>query len=117
MHPKKNSMRQTSMQLLEPAGMISLKKSAGFYRAINHKLRRQIIELLHKNKRLKVTDIVIKLKLEQSQTSQHLAILRAANIVTTEREGKFIYYSVNYTRIQSLHHQGERLLKEPPANK
>ena len=39
------------------------------------------------------------LKLEQSITSQHLRILRLAGLVETEREGKFIYYRVNYGKI------------------
>ncbi|HMW27776.1 MAG TPA: ArsR family transcriptional regulator, partial [Ferruginibacter sp.] len=40
--------------------------------------------------------------LEQSVASQHLAILRKAGIVSTEREGKFIYYMVNYKRLDEI---------------
>jgi len=34
--------------------------------------------------------------------SQHLAILRRANVVKTERDGKFIYYSLNKERIAEI---------------
>jgi DNA-binding transcriptional ArsR family regulator len=34
--------------------------------------------------------------------SQHLAILRRAGIVVTDREGKFIYYSLNVNRIAEI---------------
>ncbi len=68
-------------------------------RAINHKLRQQIVKLLEENKRMNVTDIYVKLRLEQSVASQHLAILRRANIVITERDGKFIHYALNHSRI------------------
>jgi DNA-binding transcriptional ArsR family regulator len=105
-------MPETSMRLLERAGMTSLKNTAGVYRAINHKLRRRIIELLHKNRRLTVTRISKKLRLNQSRASQHLAILRAANIVISEREGTFIFYSVNYNRLGSLHQYSEFLLEK-----
>jgi DNA-binding transcriptional ArsR family regulator len=42
------------------------------------------------------------MRLEQSVASQHLAILRRAGIVTTQRDGKFIYYTVNYKRIDEI---------------
>ncbi len=56
-------------------------------RSINHKQRQQIPKLLDENKRMKVTDIYVKLRLEHSVASQHLAILRRANIVRMERMG------------------------------
>jgi DNA-binding transcriptional ArsR family regulator len=40
--------------------------------------------------------------LEQSVASQHLALLRRAGIVTTRREGKFIFYAVNASRIEEI---------------
>jgi DNA-binding transcriptional ArsR family regulator len=43
-----------------------------------------------------------KLKLEQSVASQHLSILRKAGFVLTERQGKFIFYSVNYQRLKEV---------------
>jgi DNA-binding transcriptional ArsR family regulator len=44
----------------------------------------------------------VKLRLEQSVASQHLAILRRAGIVATSRDGKFINYSVSYTRLAEV---------------
>ncbi|MBA3675318.1 MAG: helix-turn-helix transcriptional regulator, partial [Chitinophagaceae bacterium] len=40
--------------------------------------------------------------LEQSVASQHLAILRKAGIVSTKRESKFIYYTINKKRIAAI---------------
>ena len=81
---------------------IAVKKAAMVLRAINHKLRQQMIKLLEDHKRMTVTEIYVKLRLEQSVASQHLAILRRAGIVKTTRDGKFIYYSVNSTRIDDI---------------
>jgi DNA-binding transcriptional ArsR family regulator len=80
----------------------SAKSAAMTLRAINHKLRQQIVSLLDENKRMNVTDIYVKLRLEQSVASQHLAILRRADIVKTVREGKFIHYALNYDRIAEV---------------
>ena len=79
-----------------------LKKTALILRALNHKLRQQIFNLLDVRGKLTVTDIYVELKLEQSVASQHLAILRTAGIVKTEREGKFVYYKLNPERITQI---------------
>ena len=81
---------------------VAVKNAAMTLRAINHKLRQQIVKLLGENKRTNVTDIYVKLRLEQSVASQHLAILRRANIVITERDGKFIHYALNHARIAAV---------------
>lgn len=78
------------------------KKASLILRSINHKLRQQIIKLLDEHTKMTVTELYVKLRLEQSVASQHLAILRRAGIVSTSREGKFIYYSVNYTRLNEV---------------
>src|SRR5204862_5995831 len=80
----------------------TLKSAALTLRAINHKLRQQIVKLLEEHRRMNVTDIYVQLRLEQSVASQHLAILRRANIVITERDGKFIHYALNHSRIANI---------------
>lgn len=81
---------------------VAIKSAAMTLRAINHKLRQQIVKLLNENKRMNVTDIYVKLRLEQSVASQHLAILRRANIVITDRDGKFIHYKLNYEKLADV---------------
>ncbi|HUC80391.1 MAG TPA: metalloregulator ArsR/SmtB family transcription factor [Flavisolibacter sp.] len=90
---------------------IQLKKAALVFRAINHKLRQQIIKFVNQHGKITVTQIYVKLRLEQSVASQHLAILRKAGFVTTERDGKFIYYSVNHNRLTEVHKIAQDLLK------
>ena len=80
----------------------NLKKAALVLRALNHKLRQQILTLVETEKKITVTEIYVRMRLEQSVASQHLAILRRAGIVSTQRDGKFIYYTVNYKRIEEI---------------
>ena len=77
----------------------NLQNSSEILRALAHPLRMEILEFIDKNKSINVNKIYNTLKLEQSITSQHLRILRNAGIVITEREGKFIHYTVNYNKI------------------
>ena len=80
----------------------ALKKAALVLRALNHKLRQQLLKLIEEEKKITVTEIYVRLRLEQSVASQHLAILRRANIVITERDGKFIHYALNHARIAAV---------------
>ncbi len=89
---------------------IQLKKASLILRAINHKLRQQIIKLIYQAGKITVTEIYSKLNLEQSVASQHLAILRKAGYVTTTREGKYIYYSVGHNRLEQIHRLVNELL-------
>jgi DNA-binding transcriptional ArsR family regulator len=79
-----------------------LRKAVLVLRAVNHKLRQRIIDLLEEHERMTVTDIYIKLRLEQSVASQHLAILRKSGVVQTERQGKFIFYALNKERLTQI---------------
>ena len=88
---------------------LEIRKAALVLRAINHKLRNQILHLIHGQLRITVTEIYRKLKIEQSVASQHLAILRTAGFVITKREGKFILYSVNYKRLEQVQELAIRL--------
>ncbi len=87
-----------------------LRKAVLVLRAVNHKLRQSIIDLLEDNGKMTVTDIYIKLRLEQSVASQHLAILRRAGVVATERQGKFIYYSLDNSRLDQISRLVEELV-------
>jgi DNA-binding transcriptional ArsR family regulator len=90
---------------------LNVKKAALVLRALNHKLRQQILKLLEDNQKMTVTDIYVQLRLEQSVASQHLAILRRAGIVKTERDGKYIYYRIHDERLQQINQLVEDLLK------
>ena len=90
--------------------LLNVKKAGLILRAVNHKLRQQILKLIDEHKRITVTELYVKLRLEQSVASQHLAILRKAGFVKTVRDGKFIFYSVNTNRLKDLNKFVEELL-------
>jgi ArsR family transcriptional regulator, virulence genes transcriptional regulator len=79
-----------------------LRKSVLLLRSINHPHRHHIIQMLEENEMLTVTEVYIKLRLEQSVASQHLAILRKSGILTTQRNGKFVYYRLNRARLAEI---------------
>ena len=104
------------METTQPPGelqieLIPLNKAVLTFRAVNNKIRLQILNILHEHSKMTVTSLYFKLRLDQSATSQHLAVLRKAGFVNTQRDGKCIYYSINYKRLEELHHCAEQLIK------
>ena len=89
---------------------LSVRKGALILRAINHGLRQEILRFIHSKGSITVTPIYVSLKLEQAVASQHLAILRNAGFVKTQRQGKFIFYSVDYKRLEQVHAKAKELL-------
>jgi DNA-binding transcriptional ArsR family regulator len=76
-----------------------LSVSSEILRAVAHPLRMKILEFIDEHGNINVNKIYNNLDLEQSITSQHLKILRNAGLVITEREGKFIHYKIDYSKV------------------
>jgi DNA-binding transcriptional ArsR family regulator len=88
-----------------------LKGGAGVLRALNNRARQSIVKFIHKEKKVNVSTIYKKLRMEQSVASQHLRILRDGEFVITERQGKEIYYTLNYERFANVDRVAKELLK------
>ena len=67
---------------------------ATYLKALGDPIRLTVVRALQTGP-LSVSDISELLDLEMANVSHHLRVLFHADIVTTEREGKFIYYALN----------------------
>ena len=100
----KNMSKHTSSALTSSpltANDDQLRTSSGIMRALAHPLRMRMIAVIDSKPTAEacVNEIFDALQIEQSVASQHLRILRQAELVQTRRDGKFIYYSLNYNRL------------------
>ena len=68
-------------------------RCAAYFKALAEPLRLQIVRALQSGP-LSVSDLSILLEQEVGTVSHHLRILFHADLVSTERDGKFIYYSL-----------------------
>ena len=73
--------------------------------------RLKILRLLHKGE-LCVCHIYEKLGLSQNLTSHHLKVLTDANLLTSRRDGKKIYYKINKTEVEKLNKLLELLISK-----
>lgn len=85
--------------------------------ALTHPLRLQIVGFIDRSESACVNEIFAELNIEQSLASQHLRILRQAKLVDTRRQGKFVYYTLNYPLLLPSVHMARRfaeLTDAPP---
>ena len=80
----------------------SLKRVQLTLRAVNHPLRKEMLQIIEQRKKITVTELYTRLRIEQSLASQQLGLLRKAGALETTRDGKFIYYSVNTKRLSEI---------------
>ncbi|MEK5023362.1 MULTISPECIES: autorepressor SdpR family transcription factor [Paenibacillus] len=64
------------------------------FKALSDEYRREILEML-KGGRMTAGSIGERFEMTQATVSHHLSVLREADLVRTERDGKFIYYELN----------------------
>lgn len=70
-------------------------------RALSDPVRREILNLL-KAGRLSAGEICAQFAISGAAVSKHLAVLKEADLVRDERQGKFIYYALNATVLEEI---------------
>jgi len=71
-------------------------------KAIAHPLRIAIINLLQDNEQLSVTEICVRLNLEQATTSHHLGLLKYNGVLVSMRNGKNTFYKLKNCSISKI---------------
>ena len=74
-----------------------------FFKALANEERIEIIRLLKKNKEMFAQDIERRFYLEQSTTSHHLNMLKKAGITKARKDGRRVYYSIDYENFRGLY--------------
>jgi ArsR family transcriptional regulator len=71
------------------------------FKALNDPTRRQILELLQE-KDLTAGEIAEQFKISFPSISHHLDLLKQAKLVTSEKDGQYVYYSLNTTVVDEI---------------
>jgi ArsR family transcriptional regulator len=71
------------------------------FKALNDETRREILELL-RQKEMSAGDIADKFNISKPSISHHLDILKQADLVTSEKQGQFVIYSLNTTIVDDI---------------
>ena len=71
------------------------------FKALNDATRREILEIL-KEGDLTAGEIADRFHISKPSISHHLDLLKQAELVTSLKEGQFIYYSLNTTVMDEM---------------
>ncbi|MEK4565007.1 autorepressor SdpR family transcription factor [Alkalihalobacillus sp. FSL R5-0424] len=72
------------------------------FKALNDETRREIMSVLSREGCLTATQIADHFKMSKPSISHHLQILKQANLVTADKQGQFIYHTLNTTVLQDV---------------
>lgn len=71
------------------------------FKALNDPTRRQILELLQERD-MTAGEIVERFKISGPSISHHLDLLKQARLVSAEKDGQYVYYSLNTTVVDEI---------------
>jgi len=71
------------------------------FKALNDETRREILDLL-KEQDMTAGQIAEKFNISKPSISHHLDILKRADLITSEKKGQFIEYSLNTSILEDL---------------
>ena len=70
-------------------------------KALSDPIRREILEML-KDGRMSAGDIVARFDVTGASISRHLSVLKEADLIRDQREGKFIFYEINTSVLEDI---------------
>ena len=70
-------------------------------KALSDPTRREILNMLKKGK-MSAGEIVDRFPVSGAAVSRHLSILKEADLIRDEREGKFIFYELNASVLEEI---------------
>ena len=79
-----------------------LEAAANMLKAIAHPMRIAILSFLEGEQSLTVSEIHVKLGIEQSTTSHHLGILKDKGVLCSKRVGKNTFYSLKHANLSHI---------------
>ena len=71
------------------------------FKALNDPTRREILQLLQERD-MTAGEIAEKFKISWPSVSHHLDLLKQAKLVTSEKDGQYVFYSLNTTVMDEI---------------
>lgn len=85
---------------------------ADFWQALSHPIRLRVLATLRQEGALNVGQLVDRMGIGQGHLSNHLGCLKTCGLVTTEAEGRYVYYRIADDRVPALLDLGEAVFQD-----
>ena len=86
----------------KPLDFEALTAAAECLRILAHPSRLQIVQLLMSGKQYSVNDLAEGCDLSQPATSDHLRLMQRCGFLTSERDGRTVYYSITEPHLHDI---------------
>lgn len=86
--------------MIQKGGTVGFQET---FKALSDSTRREILDLL-KEGSLSAGEICSHFEMTGATVSHHLNILKNANLITDEKQGKYIYYELNLSVFEEVIH-------------
>lgn len=80
----------------------ALSEAAECLKTLAHPSRLQIVQLLLSGKQYSVNEIAEECELTQPATSDHLRLMQRCGFLTSERDGRTVYYEISEPHLQDI---------------
>ena len=92
---------------------LTLRRLREVFSAIADETRLKMLELIT-DEELCACELMAALELTQPTTSHHLGILERSGLVTSRREGKWVFYRLAHPKVEALLTKGIQIVKWGP---
>jgi ArsR family transcriptional regulator len=83
-----------------------------FFAALGDATRLKMLKIIA-DEELCSCEVMAALELTQPTTSHHLGILERAGLLSSKRNGKWVFYKIANSRVQNLINRGFGMMEEP----
>jgi DNA-binding transcriptional ArsR family regulator len=85
-----------------------------FFSALGDATRLKMLKLIA-DEELCSCEVMAALELTQPTTSHHLGILERAGLLTSKRNGKWVFYKIANSKVHNLINRGFSMMEEPTS--
>ena len=85
-----------------------------FFAALGDATRLKMLKIIA-DEELCSCEVMAALELTQPTTSHHLGILERAGLLSSKRNGKWVFYKIANSRVQNLINRGFSMMEEPSS--
>jgi ArsR family transcriptional regulator len=85
-----------------------------FFSALGDATRLKMLRLIA-DEELCSCEVMAALELTQPTTSHHLGILERAGLLTSKRNGKWVFYKIANSKVSNLINRSFSMMEEPPS--
>ena len=96
---------------------ININYGEQFFKALSDLARIRILNLLHNNKELTISDIELILGFTQTKTARHITYLKNSGLVSSRKHHQWVFYFIKDQNLDLISQMFQFLMNDPTLRK